>query len=391
MRHCRGVFRITRCFLASATQQGSFPCHSLQTMQIHVQNFAGSVPVSASVAELKSCIQERLDVVARRLRLIRPSENGTSAVLDDTEQLAACGVADGTTLHLFIEDRVPFELEFEHAAGCQGCNALQFNRPNGVCLSPSGDVLLVSDFTNHRVQALRADNLTHLHSFGSKGSGPGQLNYPWGVCASGDFVHIADFANKRAKTFRLDGTLICCSAELPGTPTGICASASGHWLCVAEATTHRVHVLHTADLVLARSIGSEGSGASQLHYPRGVCFSPSDELLFVADGYNHRVQAFRFFDGVHVRSIGSKGSGELQFDCPFDVRAVGSHLLVADINNHRVQVLTSEGVHVRTIGVMGTDAGQFTSPSALCVSADGARLFVVEQYGHRVQLFSARA
>ena len=177
-------------------------------------------------------------------------------------------------------------------------------------------MLLVSDQYNHRVQALRAADLVHLYSFGSQGSGPGQLNNPFSVCASGDLVHVADCGNRRVSTFRLDGTFVRFSSQLPGTPSGICVSSSGEWLCVAENETHRVHVLRSADLALVRSIGTLGSGTAQLRSPHGLCLSHDDTLLFVADAANNRVQALRFVDGAHVRSIGSHGSDAAQFDCP---------------------------------------------------------------------------
>ena len=363
-------------------------------LEVNVQNLAGGasayrVPASAIVADLKRCVAERLGVAARRVRLILPSVVGASADLDDAATLAASGVTDGMTLHVFVEDRVPCDFACERVVGSQGSGTLQFSNPLGVCLSPSGAVLLVSDSCHHRVQALRVVDLAHLYCFGSEGSGPGQLQYPCGVCASGDFVHIADHMNKRVSAFLLDGTFVRCSSRLPGRPTGICVSASGEWLCVADDDRHRVHVLRAEDLALMRSIGTEGSGAAQFSHPRGVCLSPDDTLVFVADQGNHRVQVLRFLDGAHVRSIGSIGSGPAQFIFPYDVCVAGAHFIVADHNNHRVQVLTLEGVHVRTIGHEGVDAGQFNMPSALCVSAALDLLCIVEERGHRVQLFSA--
>ena len=110
-----------------------------------------------------------------------------------------------------------------------------------------------------------------------------------------------------------------------------------------------------------------------------------------------RTQVLRFCDGAHLRSIGTDGRGAGQFSRPFDVCVSGEHLLVADTNNHRVQVLTMDGAHVHTIGSEGNADGLFVGPSALCMSPAGDRLFVVEAGdkfddtagGHRVQMFSA--
>ena len=55
----------------------------------------------------------------------------------------------------------------------------------------------------------------------------------------------------------------------------------------------------------------------------------------------HRVQVPRYSDGAHVRTIGSQGSGNGQFNSPFGGIAIDSdgRIVVADTNNHRVQVL----------------------------------------------------
>ena len=50
-------------------------------------------------------------------------------------------------------------------------------------------------------------------------------------------------------------------------------------------------------------------------------------------------------------AFGSQGSAEGQFDFPCGV-TVG-HVVVADADNHRVQVLTQEGLFVRKFGSKG--------------------------------------
>ena len=366
----------------------------MQTFCVHVQNLAGDaityhVANDASVGDLKHLISERIGVTIGRQRLILQTGDRHSELADATCALAACGVAHDSALHLFVDDRGLQDLVFERAAGSKGNGELQFSSPEGLCLH--GDVLFVSDWGGHCVQALRAADLSFLFRMGSEGSGNGQLRKPRGVCAAGNLVFVADYDNRRVAVFSaIDGSFVQCSAEFIGRPFGICASASGEWLCVA-VNSNRVHVLHVPTLELVRSIGCTAGdgGAARFDWPRGLGFSPDDELLFVADMSAHCVRVIRFADGTDVRRIGSNGNGLAQFSNPRDVRVSGAHLLVADYGNHRVQILTLDGEHVRTIGgKRGSGGGEFYEPSALCVSPAGDRLYVLEEGGNRVQLFS---
>jgi tripartite motif-containing protein 71 len=71
----------------------------------------------------------------------------------------------------------------------------------------------------------------------------------------------------------------------------------------------------------------------------GIAFDAAAHIV-VVDG-NDRVQVLRYSDGAHVRTIGSEGSGNGQFNRPCGGIAIDSdgRIVVADTNNHRVQVL----------------------------------------------------
>ncbi len=48
-----------------------------------------------------------------------------------------------------------------------------------------------------------------LKQWGSRGSGAGQFNYPWGIAAAGDgTVYVADTSNHRIQLFTLDGEFV---------------------------------------------------------------------------------------------------------------------------------------------------------------------------------------
>ncbi len=99
-------------------------------------------------------------------------------------------------------------------------------------------------------------------------------------------------------------------------------------------------------------------------------------------------ETLRYSDGAHVRTIGSAGAGAGLFQRPSGVAFdAAGHIVVVEIDNHRVQVLRySDGAHVRTIGSYGSGNGQFFHPyGGIAIDSDG-RIVVADTYNHRVQV-----
>lgn len=76
-----------------------------------------------------------------------------------------------------------------------------FTTVTGLAVGPAGNVF-VADFYNHRVQKFAPDG-TFLTSFGSRGSGPGQFEYPMAIAVATDgTVFVADYGNNRVQKWR---------------------------------------------------------------------------------------------------------------------------------------------------------------------------------------------
>ena len=63
--------------------------------------------------------------------------------------------------------------------------------------------MFVSDTGNNRIQLLRTDDGTHMHTFGSKGEEDGNFNYPVGLFLTpdGKMLFVADRNNHRVQLF----------------------------------------------------------------------------------------------------------------------------------------------------------------------------------------------
>ncbi|XP_019857333.1 PREDICTED: E3 ubiquitin-protein ligase TRIM71-like [Amphimedon queenslandica] len=86
----------------------------------------------------------------------------------------------------------------------------QFKAPRGIAVDSQG-LVYVTDANNHRIQKFSPDGKFVGH-FGSKGSGPGQLNKPNGIAidtAATGLVYVSEWSNNCLSVFTREGVFIC--------------------------------------------------------------------------------------------------------------------------------------------------------------------------------------
>jgi len=134
------------------------------------------------------------------------------------------------------------------------------------------------------------------------------------------------------------GTLRC--------PVAIAVARTGEVL-VADWQRALIVVFDNVASDTCRTLGDgEGSGPRHLNGPHGLTMM--GEEVVVADTYNSRLSVFRL-DDTWVRHVGSYGTAPGQFDQPTAVATAEEALVVADVGNHRVQVLTVLGAVLRVL------------------------------------------
>ncbi|MBI4304932.1 MAG: peptidylglycine alpha-amidating monooxygenase, partial [Chloroflexi bacterium] len=84
-----------------------------------------------------------------------------------------------------------------------------FNRPTDVAVNPANGDLFVSDgYANSRVHKFDRKG-THIKSWGTPGTDPGQFSLPHNICMVGtDRVALADRENFRVQVFTTDGEFV---------------------------------------------------------------------------------------------------------------------------------------------------------------------------------------
>ena len=185
--------------------------------------------------------------------------------------------------------------KFITTVGKKGNNPLKFNDVTGIAIHPLNKKAYIVDCSNHRLQILNSD-LTFSSSFGSYGSGNGQLSYPWDVAfdSTGN-VFVADTQNHRIQVFTAEGEFLrkfgkygSDNREL-NTPSSVSID-SDNVVYVAEAGNNRVSVF-TCEGKFLTSFGTKGSGPGQFNGPRGIAVDKNG-VVYVSDTNNNRLQLF---------------------------------------------------------------------------------------------------
>jgi DNA-binding beta-propeller fold protein YncE len=215
-------------------------------------------------------------------------------------------------------------------------------KPTGVTVDSRGR-LLIADTHYHRVMIYDRDGKL-LDQFGSRGSGPGQFEFPTGIAVDRDgFIYVGEYGgNDRINKF-------------------------------------------TPDYKFVMAFGGADAGEGSLLRPESLDFD-AEQTLWVADACHHRLCRFSR-DGKLLSTLGREGSapGELRY--PYCVRVCrDGNLLVTEFGNNRVQMLTPAGRSLWTWGKPGREPGQLAYPWAAAISSDG-RVYVVDSGNNRIQMF----
>lgn len=170
-------------------------------------------------------------------------------------------------------------------------------RPTGVAINKQERLLYVVDTAGHRVDVFDLAG-KRLFSFGKRGSGPGEFNYPTHIAIGpGGDVHVMDSLNFRVQIFDKRGKFI---SKFGGTgtgihdfvkPKGIAVDSEGH-IWVSDSLRNSIQIFDRQGRLLL-IFGKTGIGRGDFNIPTGIFIDPTDKL-YVADSYNYRVQVFQY-------------------------------------------------------------------------------------------------
>ena len=172
------------------------------------------------------------------------------------------------------------------SVGGRGSGRQQFNAPAGIAISPITGQVYIADSGNHRIQVLNPD-LFFSHSYG--------IFNPCDMAIdSQGLVYVTDWGNHCIRKFAPNGKFVALFGSKgsgPGQlnwPWGITIDTAGTGLVyVSEFLNHRVSVF-TSDGVFVNSFGRKGSNIDQFMFPSGIRFDRKG-FLYVCDSRNNRL------------------------------------------------------------------------------------------------------
>ena len=103
---------------------------------------------------------------------------------------------------------------------------------------------------------------------------------------------------------------------------------------------------------------------------KGIAFTFNNDLLIVNTS-SHKIQMFTL-EGEFIKSVGEKRCG-LQFLSPQSIMVHPSSgkVFIADLKNHRIQVLNDDLTYSHEFGSWGSEDGQFVMPVDIACDSCG--------------------
>ncbi|CAN7976633.1 unnamed protein product, partial [Ixodes persulcatus] len=291
-------------------------------------------------------------------------------------------------------------------------NNARFNGPQGVVWRDPHFVY-VADTGNHAVREVDLERVQvrTVAGTGQRGSdleggrqGPQQpLSSPWDLCLVEDILFIAMAGSHQLWALALRDSQLFGKLHL-GAGTCLRVAGSGSEenrnnsyplrasfaqpsgiafhppdvLYIADSESSAIRTLSLRTGAVKNLVGgalnptdlfcfgdSDGSALDvRLQHPLGVCWSPDKQLLYVADSYNHKIRQVDVQKRLCITLAGTgvagdatgSSSDEAQFDEPGGLCVVGSHLYVADTNNHCVKLVHLDSGFVEKVTLTLPDA-----------------------------------
>ena len=210
-------------------------------------------------------------------------------------------------------------------------------KPEGIVVLQDGRVV-VCDTHYHRIVYFDAEG-NWLRNFGQRGAGPGEFEYPVGICKdAAENLYICEYGgNDRVQKFTREGKFIT-------------------------------------------AFGSFGTAPGQFQRPSGLVWH--DGKIHVADAINNRVLIFTD-DGQYLGLLGPLGK-PLAFQIPYDITfAPDGNFYVIEYGAGRLSRIAPDGTLLGRLGRTGSGAGEFATPWGITVDSQ-MRIRVADTKNRRV-------
>jgi sugar lactone lactonase YvrE len=265
--------------------------------------------------------------------------------------------------------------------------------PSGIAVDSSGNVWVV-DADKNQVVELNSSG-REVRSFGTSGSGNGQLNSPEAIAVHGSDVYVADTGNNRVEEFTTAGKYV---ATIGGSgtgngqftqPEGVAVDSSGT-VYVADTQGNRVEEFTSAG-TFSKSL------TTGMNDPQGLAIDASGDLWVADNGiYDAGGDAVHEYSpaGAQLTSLGlSESSVHAGMSNPSDVALDGQgNVYVTEPDYDLVQQFNVNSLYQGEFGTpaKGQPKGTLDLPSAVATGSNG-QVYVADTGNHRIAEFVPQA
>ena len=219
--------------------------------------------------------------------------------------MSPVGVAFDDELRLYVSDSFHekvsvFDSRGEYLFSFERTRDGVLRRPTGLAYDRDRKTVFAVETASHRIQAFTPKG-EPLASFGERGSGDGQFNFPTHIFRGpSGRTYVTDAMNFRVQIFDSTGKFISAfgnhgdgSGDF-SMPKGV-ASDSGGVIYVVDTLFDNVQLFDEKGEFLL-TLGNRGTGQGEFWLPSGI-FIDGGDRLYVCDTYNRRIQIFEITKG----------------------------------------------------------------------------------------------
>ena len=123
--------------------------------------------------------------------------------------------------------------------------------------------------------------------------------------------------------------------------------------------------------------GNSGEDNDLFDNPQGI--TTNSTHILVADSDNHRIQIFDL-NGILINTIGGLGDIDGLFRDPTGITTNSTHILVTDSSNSKIQIFHLNGTHANTI-----NDGHFVEPTG--ITTNSTHILVIDSYHDHTRVF----
>ena len=333
--------------------------------------------------ELRETQERILAEIEQTLAEVRVPQPETRAVFQGNcghlEQVIA-GVGEVVEEEVLVVPRYE-EMRPIVAVGKKGKAPGELWNPHGVAIDENTNLIYVAEGLGSCRVSIFSETGEFINTFTHQ-----DMKWPWGIAIHRDNLYVTDdgvhavFQFKIEVDMRLVAKLGSKGSGMGqfNSPFGLTVSTNGD-VFVADRHNHIIQILDDS-LHFQREITHQ-----TMKHPRDVKLTP-DEVYVLCD-VSPCILVFSHA-GEIIRQLITQGIGMQIGLVNFFCLDRKQNLLITDWSNQEVRIFSKEGTHLHTVGERGQEVGMLVEPKGIVLTKNLKLIVVSENNNYQLQIFS---